>query len=63
MRTSEAIKHLVCARRVAARNGNAGAPVASQKTAQVLPGLARDMAAAPKQLNVADAMRGQVPTL
>ena len=58
---SHAMKHLVRAGRVAARHRDAGAPVASQQTVEVRRGLARDVAAAAEQLDVADAVRGQVP--
>ena len=60
--TGDAAQHLLRARRVAARDGDAGAPVPSQQTVEVDTGLATDVPAAAEQLDVPDAMRGQIPT-
>ncbi len=60
--TGDAMQHLVCACGVAARHRDAGTPVALEQTIEVRRGLARDVAAAAEQLDVADAVRGQIPT-
>lgn len=56
-----AVEHLVCARGVAARDGDACAPVLPQQAVEVSFRLCRNVAAAAEQLDVADAVRCQVP--